>query len=294
MPAFNFPPSPSLNDTYNANGVTYKWNGTQWARQASLGAQGHQGNTGAQGSQGHQGQAGTNAGQGAQGAVGAQGAQGHQGQNGTNAGQGAQGAQGHQGQSGTNAGQGAQGDTGAQGAQGHQGNQGGLSTFAVPSGGIIIWSGAASAIPSGWVLCDGQNSTPDLRNRFVVGHGSNFAVDATGGSADATLVSHSHTINNHTHSFSGTTNNPGNHHHNVDTHNEWSSTHGNWTSGSGYRQTHHFDFYYKPETSDAGGHTHTVSGTTGNPSDTGTNSQGSSATNANLPPYYALCYIMKT
>ena len=43
MAAFNFPPSPSLNDTYNANGVTYKWNGTQWARQANLGAQGAQG-----------------------------------------------------------------------------------------------------------------------------------------------------------------------------------------------------------------------------------------------------------
>ena len=37
-----------------------------------------------------------------------------------------------------------------------------------------------------------------------------------------------------------------------------------------------------------------VSGNTGNPSNTGTNSQGSSATNANLPPYYALCYIMKS
>ena len=53
---------------------------------------------------------------------------------------------------------------GAQGSQGHQGNQGGLSTFAVPSGGIIIWSGAANAIPSGWVLCNGSNSTPDLRS----------------------------------------------------------------------------------------------------------------------------------
>ena len=37
----------------------------------------------------------------------------------------------------------------------------------------------------------------------------------------------------------------------------------------------------------------TISGTTGN-SNPGTNSQGSSATNANLPPYYALIYIIKT
>ena len=32
----------------------------------------------------------------------------------------------------------------------------------IPSGGIIIWSGASNAIPTGWYLCDGQNSTPDL------------------------------------------------------------------------------------------------------------------------------------
>ena len=41
-------------------------------------------------------------------------------------------------------------------------------------------------------------------------------------------------------------------------------------------------------------HDHTVTGNTGNPSNTGTNSQGSSSTNANLPPYYALCWIMKS
>ena len=45
-----------------------------------------------------------------------------------------------------------------------------------------------------------------------------------------------------------------------------------------------------------GSHDHTFSGsgTSGNPSNRGTDSQGSSATNANLPPYYALCYIMKS
>lgn len=40
---------------------------------------------------------------------------------------------------------------------------------AFPSGGIILWSGTVATIPSGWVLCDGSNSTPDLRNRFVKG-----------------------------------------------------------------------------------------------------------------------------
>ena len=62
-----------------------------------------------------------------------------------------------------------------------------------PSGMIVLWSGSTGSIPSGWVLCNGSNSTPDLRNRFVVGAGDTYSVDATGGSADATLVSHTHT-----------------------------------------------------------------------------------------------------
>ena len=41
--------------------------------------------------------------------------------------------------------------------------------FLVPSGGIIMWSGLIADIPPGWVLCDGTNSTPDLRDRFIIG-----------------------------------------------------------------------------------------------------------------------------
>ena len=65
----------------------------------------------------------------------------------------------------------------------------------VPVGGIIMWSGATNNIPSGWALCDGNNGTPNLQDKFIVGAGSSYAVAATGGSADATLVSHSHTTN---------------------------------------------------------------------------------------------------
>jgi hypothetical protein len=38
-----------------------------------------------------------------------------------------------------------------------------------PVGGIVMWSGTVATIPAGWVLCDGSNGTPDLRDRFVVG-----------------------------------------------------------------------------------------------------------------------------
>lgn len=40
----------------------------------------------------------------------------------------------------------------------------------LPKGCIIMWYG--NTAPSGWVLCDGQNGTPDLRGRFVLGSGS--------------------------------------------------------------------------------------------------------------------------
>lgn len=71
-----------------------------------------------------------------------------------------------------------------------------LNTRGVPSGLIAMWSGIISAIPSGWVLCDGTNNTPDLRDRFIVGAGSTYPVAATGGAVTATTSAaglHSHT-----------------------------------------------------------------------------------------------------
>jgi hypothetical protein len=63
----------------------------------------------------------------------------------------------------------------------------------IPTGAILLWSGSIGSIPAGYVLCNGNNGTPDLRDRFIVGAGSTYAVDATGGSADAIVVSHNHT-----------------------------------------------------------------------------------------------------
>jgi len=52
---------------------------------------------------------------------------------------------------------------------------------AVPSGGIIMWSGSISAVPSGYYLCDGSNGTPNLKDSFVVGAGNTYSVGNTGG-----------------------------------------------------------------------------------------------------------------
>ena len=153
-----------------------------------------------------------------------------------------------------------------------------VAAAAFPVGGIIMWSGSVASIPTGWALCNGSNGTPDLRNRFVVGAGSTYAVDATGGSADAITVAHTHT-------FSATTNTTGNHFHALILGGASSGprTH---ISVDTNNQGHDYAGSNGEATETAGNHSHTVSGTTA--------STGSSGTNANLPPYYALAYIMKT
>lgn len=71
----------------------------------------------------------------------------------------------------------------------------------LPSGLIAIWKGSTSTIPDGWVLCDGQNGTPDLRDKFVLGAGNSYGAGNTGGEETHTL-----TVNempSHTHYSSG-------------------------------------------------------------------------------------------
>ena len=235
----------------------------------------------------------------------------------------------------------------------------------VPSGAILIWSGAQNAIPSGYVICDGNNGTPNLYNRFIVAAGSSYAVGATGGSANTTLATgnlpshshstpnHSHTVNNHTHStpnhshgVNGHSHSTPNHNHNMNAH-----SHNGGTSNTG-GHSHSTPLYqgndgrnctrqgvsgwgcrgsvqYNANSNNTGNHSHNFGtsnaasntntsggGNTGNSgantnnsggSNTGgsapnTTSGGGSNTGAtgsgtsfdNRPPYYALCYIMKT
>lgn len=56
----------------------------------------------------------------------------------------------------------------------------------IPRGIITMWSGAVDAVPSGWHLCDGNNGTPNLKDRFIVGAGQSYGVGATGGSVTQT------------------------------------------------------------------------------------------------------------
>jgi hypothetical protein len=142
----------------------------------------------------------------------------------------------------------------------------------IPTGVIFLWSGSIASIPAGFALCDGTSGTPDLRNRFLVGAGSTYAVNATGGSANAIVVSHNHTA-------TSTVSDPG-HVHTAST-----------IRGGGGGANPGFGAV-------DGGLIQTSSGTT-NGASTGISvatsiaTAGSSGTNANLPPYFALAYIMK-
>jgi hypothetical protein len=138
------------------------------------------------------------------------------------------------------------------------------------TGMIILWSGSIASIPSGFALCDGTSGTPDLRDRFIVGAGSTYAVDATGGSADATLPTHTHTKQRlltpgHFHSYDRATSKNTSF---------WKPfTRRCFTANA--QLTHQIKLSVLTVTTDNAG-------------------TGSSGTNANLPPYYALAYIMKT
>ena len=137
----------------------------------------------------------------------------------------------------------------------------------IPTGLISLWSGSIGSIPVGWYLCDGTNGTPDLRDRFIVGAGTTYAVTATGGSADSVVVSHNHTA-------TSVVTDPGHQH------------------GIGYSSP-----------VDASGGIYSfaaantaimsTTATTGITVATTNTSAGVSGTNANLPPYYALAYVMK-
>jgi len=138
----------------------------------------------------------------------------------------------------------------------------------VPSGLIAIWSGSTGSIPSGWLLCNGANGTPDLRNSFVLGAGNTYAVGATGGSTDAIVVSHTHAatsvVSDPSHSHTFNVNNSG-------------------TSYGG-----------GPVIPGSGSTYGTNPATTGITVATTNATAGVSGSGANMPPYYALAYIMKS
>ena len=129
----------------------------------------------------------------------------------------------------------------------------------IPLGGIIPWSGATSAVPDGWALCNGQTvngrKTPDLRDRFVVGAGGDYQPNATGGVARVTLTVEQMPAHTHDYKFTG-----------ADLALSWDN-----------------DNYFYDASREYPNNTNTKT----------TESRGGNQPHENRPPYYALCYIMR-
>jgi len=149
---------------------------------------------------------------------------------------------------------------------------GSVVTFS--TGMILMWSGTIATIPSGWYLCNGSNGTPDLRNKFIIGAFSDTSSVAystitgantqTGGTKDAIVVSHTHTA---TVTDSG-------HFHTLPFAD--GGTIGGGGAVTGFR---------------GAGTYSTTTVTTG--ITVANSTTGSSGTDQNLPPYFALAFIMK-
>ena len=175
------------------------------------------------------------------------------------------------------------------------------SVPALPSGTITMWP--TGTPPTGWLLADGSAvsrvtyatlftvitttfgigdgvstfNLPNYTDRMPIGAGSTYAVAATGGSKDATLVSHNHT---------GTTDENGGHSHSyvrAFTGNNNVMWHTDNTSGIATGQDN-FTGGSVGAIEAVGNHSHGFT----------TSTQGASATNANLPPYLGIRFIIKT
>ena len=135
------------------------------------------------------------------------------------------------------------------------GNVTGIESFV--QGMIIMWNSTVASIPTGFVLCDGNNGTPDLRGRFIVGHhpsNGDYDVNDTGGAETVTLTVNQIPSHKHVTTFDGHKFFPGD---------------GSTSIGYG----------------GAGGYPATVFNM---------DNTGGGQSHENRPPYYALCYIMKT
>ena len=151
---------------------------------------------------------------------------------------------------------------------------------------------------------------PDLRNKFPVGAGTTgftATLNVAGGNKDAVAVSHGHTASsglqntNHGHEISAGTSTNGSHGHSA-------SVDGTWMAGatanpSGTMAAPSYPGVDSRSTPNVtvvanGGHSHSVTGTTGNQNASHdhtvtVNADGVTGTNANLPPFFPVNWIVR-
>merc|ERR1711879_1129916 len=119
-----------------------------------------------------------------------------------------------------------------------------------------MWSGSSDDIPKGWCLCNGDNNSPDLRDRFVLSSGEKFKTGQTGGEETHTLSISE--IPQHSHTFTQR--------------NFVYGDYGYINRDSSSTKIYPFDI------------------TSGRWNTGSTSSIGSSASHNNMPPYYVLSY----
>lgn len=179
-----------------------------------------------------------------------------------------------------------------------------VKLHAVPMGVILMWSGEVVDIPAGWYLCNGLNGTPDLRDKFILGAGSlDYAPGDSGGTTTHTHVgtianggSHSHTVTVDGHAL--TVNElPVHDHPNGVTDQQTNEI---FCEGHTAATIAGYDLWgydagsgvFQGLTGDTGGglpHSHTAATASGG---THTHLVDNDDTTV-LPPYYALCFIMR-
>lgn len=172
----------------------------------------------------------------------------------------------------------------------------------VPTGAIMMWSGSIANIPTGWALCDGQNGTPNLQGRFIVGAttgivmfdsvGYNYPVGTTGGKNKVALTvnqmpTHNHNTASSVADGSVTSDRQGAHRHTIESFLD--------KGGTGWRHNLECDTCNEdqqqitPSNSDMvvlsenGSHSHTIQ----------LKARGGGQAHENRPVFYALAYIMK-
>ena len=177
----------------------------------------------------------------------------------------------------------------------------------IPVGAIVMFQGDMNTLPTFWRFCDGTHGTPNLRNKFILGASKASKTSKTGGYANSPLIKHTHTV-------ASKTSEAPNHVHSFSVKDTWSSANGKHAhtahrsiNGNMRVKSHTFPgkwYNYGSDNwhgmskagkhkdkvttksfplSDKGSHTHKVTIST----------DGSNGSNANLPPYYKLAYIMK-
>jgi hypothetical protein len=146
--------------------------------------------------------------------------------------------------------------------------------YLVYPGTIVMWAGTISSIPKGYVLCDGSNGTPDLRDKFIIGAGNKYQVANYGG--NDTIVLSVDQLPAHSHTGSGTTNG------------QDSGMKCHMDAGGRTDDAFALGIWENNSKNDrpCPSHTHTLNFTT--------NNTGSNKGIDIRPPYYALAFIMKS